>query len=188
MNTVLVTFSTAASLFFALKTRLIRVTDKFMDTVKAVTGGYFVAIMLTFLGSMVGLRLPGLFSGGASCRCGQRVECCELAALVRLAGWTGVVGAQHKLPPCVPASNTHLHYAVHTQHAGPIAIGISLVGAGLAAANLLLDFQWIEDAADARAPAALEWYGAQSLLLTLVWLYSEVLRLLWMLAGNRGDE
>jgi hypothetical protein len=32
--------------------------------VRAVTGGYFVAIMLTFLGSMVGLKLPGLFSGG----------------------------------------------------------------------------------------------------------------------------
>lgn len=32
--------------------------------VRAVTGGYFVAIMLVFLGSLVGLKLPGLFSGG----------------------------------------------------------------------------------------------------------------------------
>lgn len=31
-------------------------------------------------------------------------------------------------------------------------------------------------------------YGAQSLCLTLVWMYTEVLRLLWMLAGNRGDD
>jgi hypothetical protein len=32
--------------------------------VRAVTGGYFIAIMLVFLGSLVGLKLPGLFSGG----------------------------------------------------------------------------------------------------------------------------
>lgn len=138
MNAVLLTFSTAASLLFAVKTRIIQVTDRFADTVRtgaacaaapaaharrpgtacedisttqlglaadehsaqgqatshhgwaevqacafsycstacvfccvlrvlqvrALTGGYLVAIMLVFLGSLVGLKLPGLFSGG----------------------------------------------------------------------------------------------------------------------------
>jgi len=36
----------------------------FVLQVRAVTGGYFVAILLVFLGSLVGLKLPGLFSGG----------------------------------------------------------------------------------------------------------------------------
>lgn len=70
---------------------------------------------------------------------------------------------------------------------GPLGIGISLVAAGLAAANLLLDMDWIEKASYQRLPKWMEWYGAQSLMLTLVWMYTEILRLLWMLAGNRDD-
>lgn len=64
MNAVILTFSTAASCFFAVRTRLIQITDKFADTVRAVTGGYFVAMLLIFLGGMVGLKLPGLLTGG----------------------------------------------------------------------------------------------------------------------------
>lgn len=52
--------------------------------------------------------------------------------------------------------------------AGPLAIGISFVAAGLAAANLLLDMDWIEKASYQRLPKWMEWYGAQSLMLTLV--------------------
>lgn len=52
--------------------------------------------------------------------------------------------------------------------AGPLAIGISFVAAGLAAANLLLDMDWIEKASYERLPKFMEWYGAQSLMLTLV--------------------
>lgn len=58
--------------------------------------------------------------------------------------------------------------AVPLLAAGPLAIGISFVAAGLAAANLLLDMDWIEKASYQRLPKFMEWYGAQSLMLTLV--------------------
>ena len=48
----------------------------------------------------------------------------------------------------------------------------------IAALNLVLDFDYIERGAEAGAPKYLEWYGAFALLVTLVWLYLEILRLL----------
>jgi uncharacterized YccA/Bax inhibitor family protein len=61
---------------------------------------------------------------------------------------------------------------------GLISIGISLFVVGLAAFNLLLDFDSIEKAAEMGAPKYMEWYGAFGLMVTLVWLYLEILRLL----------
>jgi uncharacterized YccA/Bax inhibitor family protein len=61
---------------------------------------------------------------------------------------------------------------------GGVGIAISLVIVGIAAFNLLLDFDFVERAAEARAPRQLEWYAAFGLLVTLVWLYLELLRLL----------
>jgi uncharacterized YccA/Bax inhibitor family protein len=68
---------------------------------------------------------------------------------------------------------------------GPLGIGFSLFVVGLAAFNLLLDFDFIEHAERARAPKYMEWYGAFGLMVTLIWLYLEVLRLLTKLAENR---
>lgn len=62
--------------------------------------------------------------------------------------------------------------------AGPVGIGFSLVVVVIAALNLVLDFDFIEQAADRGAPKYLEWYGAFALMVTLVWLYMEILRLL----------
>ncbi len=67
----------------------------------------------------------------------------------------------------------------------PLGIGFSLLVVGLAAFNLLLDFDFIEKAAYAGAPKYMEWYGAFGLILTLVWLYLEILRLLQKLADRR---
>jgi uncharacterized YccA/Bax inhibitor family protein len=61
---------------------------------------------------------------------------------------------------------------------GPIGIGISLVIVGVAAFNLLLDFDFIEKGAQAGAPKYMEWYGAFGLMVTLIWLYLEILQLL----------
>jgi uncharacterized YccA/Bax inhibitor family protein len=61
---------------------------------------------------------------------------------------------------------------------GWLSIGFSLVVTGVAAANLLLDFDLIERASAAGAPRHMEWYGAFGVLVTLVWLYLEILRLL----------
>ena len=61
---------------------------------------------------------------------------------------------------------------------GPVAILFSLVIVGIAAMNLVLDFDFIERGAAAGAPKYMEWFGAFGLLVTLVWLYLELLRLL----------
>lgn len=61
---------------------------------------------------------------------------------------------------------------------GALGIGFSLLVVGLAALNLVLDFDMIERAVYAGAPKYMEWYGAFALMVTLVWLYMELLRLL----------
>jgi uncharacterized YccA/Bax inhibitor family protein len=62
--------------------------------------------------------------------------------------------------------------------AGWLGIGVSVVVIIVAALNLVLDFDFIEHGAAARAPKYMEWYGAFGLLVTLIWLYLEILRLL----------
>ncbi len=59
-----------------------------------------------------------------------------------------------------------------------MAIGFSAVVVVIAALNLILDFDLIETGAQQRAPKYMEWYGAFALVVTLVWLYLELLRLL----------
>ena len=69
---------------------------------------------------------------------------------------------------------------------GVLGIGVSVVTSGIAAANLLLDFRSIEDGVRAEKPKFMEWYCAMGLLITLVWLYLELLRLLSKLnSSNR---
>jgi len=60
----------------------------------------------------------------------------------------------------------------------PLGIGISLVIVVIAALNLILDFDMIESAVRMGGPKYMEWYGAFGLMVTLVWLYLEILRLL----------
>jgi len=67
----------------------------------------------------------------------------------------------------------------------PLGIGLSLVIVGVAALNLILDFDFIESGANYGAPRYMEWYGAFALLVTLVWLYMEILRLL---ANSRRND
>ncbi|GIL67919.1 hypothetical protein Vafri_21192 [Volvox africanus] len=135
LNALLLTFGTAASMLVAFQSGLIRVTNKFRDGVLMVTGGYFMIMLLTWVMSMFGVRLPNILSSG------------------------------------------------------PLGIGLGLVAASLAAANLLLDFDMIRSAARARMPKWFEWYSGFSLMMTLVWMYTEVLRLLSMFAkGGRGDD
>jgi uncharacterized YccA/Bax inhibitor family protein len=64
-------------------------------------------------------------------------------------------------------------------------VGFSLFVVGLAAFNLLLDFDFIETAAHSEAPKYMEWYGAFGLMVTLIWLYMEILRLLMKLSSQR---
>lgn len=59
-----------------------------------------------------------------------------------------------------------------------MSVGFSLFVCGLAAANLALDFDFIERGVNSGLPKAYEWVGALGLVVTLVWLYLEILRLL----------
>ena len=61
---------------------------------------------------------------------------------------------------------------------GLLGIGFSLFVVVIASLNLILDFDYIEKGVEHGAPKYLEWYGAFALLVTLVWLYLEILRLL----------
>lgn len=76
----------------------------------------------------------------------------------------------------------HIPY-IH--ESGPIGIGFSLVVVTIAALNLVMDFDFIENGAARRAPKYMEWYAAFGLLVTLVWLYLEMLRLLAKLQSRR---
>ena len=62
--------------------------------------------------------------------------------------------------------------------ASPLSIGISVIIVIVAALNLILDFDFIEQGSKNRLPAYMDWYAALGLMLTLVWLYLEMLRLL----------
>ena len=68
---------------------------------------------------------------------------------------------------------------------GLMGIGFSVFVVGIAALNLVLDFDFIEEGAEVGLPKYMEWYGAFSLMVTLVWLYLEILRLLAKIASRR---
>ena len=68
---------------------------------------------------------------------------------------------------------------------GPLGILFSLAIVVIAALNLVLDFDFIEQGATQGAPKYMEWYAAFGLLVTLIWLYMEILRLLAKLRERR---
>ena len=74
--------------------------------------------------------------------------------------------------------------AAFTNAATPLGIGFSVVVVCLAALNLLLNFDMIEKGVEMRAAKYMEWYSAFGLLVTIVWLYLEILRLLSKLNRN----
>ena len=74
---------------------------------------------------------------------------------------------------------------MNINNASPLSIGFSIVVVIIAALNLVLDFDFIEEGAEKGAPKYMEWYGAFGLLVTLIWLYLEILRLLAKLNSRR---
>ncbi|MGH8834496.1 MAG: Bax inhibitor-1/YccA family membrane protein, partial [Actinomycetes bacterium] len=67
---------------------------------------------------------------------------------------------------------------------GGLGILLCIVGVGLAAFSLLLDFDFIENGVKQGLPERFAWLAAFGLLVTLVWLYIELLRLLAILRGE----
>ena len=70
-------------------------------------------------------------------------------------------------------------------NSGPLGIIVSIVIVIIASLNLVLDFDFIEHGAEIGAPKYMEWYAAFGLMVTLVWLYLEILRLLAKLNSRR---
>ncbi len=71
---------------------------------------------------------------------------------------------------------------------GLFSIGLSLIVVVIAALNLVLDFDFIEQASQSGAPKYMEWFGAFGLMVTLIWLYLEILRLLVKLMGRKNES
>jgi uncharacterized YccA/Bax inhibitor family protein len=67
---------------------------------------------------------------------------------------------------------------------GPVGILFSVFVVIIAALNLVLDFDFIEQGERYGAPKYMEWYGAFGLMVTLIWLYLEILKLLSKLRGR----
>lgn len=72
------------------------------------------------------------------------------------------------------------------QDSSPLGIGINLFVIGIAALSLILDFEQIEMGEQAGAPKYMEWYGAFGLLVTMIWLYIQILKLLSRFASSRN--
>ncbi len=75
---------------------------------------------------------------------------------------------------------------MNPQNSSLISIGFSLFVVIFASLNLVLDFDFIEEAAENNIPKYMEWYASFGLLVTLIWLYLEILRLLSKLQSRRN--
>jgi uncharacterized YccA/Bax inhibitor family protein len=73
----------------------------------------------------------------------------------------------------------------YIHESGLIGIGFSVFVVVIAALNLVLDFDFIENGCAQGAPKYMEWYAAFGLLVTLIWLYIEILRLLAKIAARK---
>ncbi len=171
-------------------------------------GGFVLALVTVFKSTWSPITAPiyalleGLFLGGISAVFeksypGIAVQAVGLTFgvlfVLLLAYKTGLVRATRgfKLGVIAATGAVMLVYAAnlimglffHSQIAvlyssSPLGIGISVVVVIIAALNLVLDFDMIETGSRMGAPKYMEWYGAFAMMVTLVWLYLEILRLL----------
>jgi uncharacterized YccA/Bax inhibitor family protein len=88
---------------------------------------------------------------------------------------TGAIALFYFITIIVGFFGTHMPF-IH--ESGVIGIGLSLFIVVIAALNLVLDFDFIEHGAETGVPKYMEWYAAFGLMVTLIWLYLEILRLL----------
>jgi len=172
------------------------------------TGGFIVALVTIFKKSWAPITAPiyalleGLVLGGVSAMAESRFRGVPMQAValtfgtlvaLLLAYRSGMIRVTDKFRLGVVAATggIALFYVVSMimgffgvrlfpsiSGASPLGIGISVVIVIVAALNLVLDFDFIERGAQASAPKYMEWYAAFGLMVTLIWLYLEILRLL----------
>jgi uncharacterized YccA/Bax inhibitor family protein len=170
-------------------------------------GGFIVAIVTIFKKEWAGITAPiyalleGLVLGGISAMLelhyhGIAIQAVSLTfgtlLIMLLAYRSGLIKVTERLRLGIVAATGGIAVFYFLQFilgffgvrftavngAGPIGIGFSLIVVAVAALNLVLDFDLIENGARVGAPKYMEWYGAFALMVTLIWLYFEILRLL----------
>ena len=180
-----------------------------------VIGGFISAMVTNFKKEWSAVTAPvyalfeGLALGGISATLEYRFPGIAIEAValtfgtcfcLLLAYRTGVIKASEKLTMGIVAATGGVAlvyfanmllgiFGVHIPGifgSGPVGILFSLVVVVIAAMNLILDFAFIEDAAYRGAPKYMEWYGAFGLMVTLIWLYLEMIRLLSKLRDDRN--
>jgi uncharacterized YccA/Bax inhibitor family protein len=171
-------------------------------------GGFIVAMVTIFKKEWAGITAPiyalleGLVLGGVSALFELRFHGVAIQAVgltfgtlvaMLLAYRSGLIKVTDKLRLGIVAATGgiavfyflqfilgffHVQFLTAVNGATPLGIGFSLLVVGIAALNLVLDFDLIENGARYGAPKYMEWYGAFALMITLIWLYFEILRLL----------
>lgn len=170
-------------------------------------GGFIVALVTIFkkewspITAPIYALLEGLVLGGVSAMAEMRFKGIGIQAValtfgvliaMLLAYRSGLIKVTDKLRLGIVAATGGIavfyllqfilgFFGVHftsINGATPIGIGFSIVVVIIAALNLVLDFDLIENGARYGAPKYMEWYSAFALMITLVWLYLEIVRLL----------
>ena len=177
----LVLFGAIGGLILAIVTVFKQTWAKYTAPAYALVEGLFLGGISVFFESI----FPGIAMQAAMLTLG-------VLALMLAIYKTGVIRVTHKFRMGVFAATggIFLLYLVsfvgsffgfhvpYIHQGGMIGIGFSLFVVVIAALNLILDFDFIEKGEQAGAPKHFEWYGAFSLMITIVWLYVEMLRLL----------
>ncbi len=170
-------------------------------------GGFIVAMVTIFkkewspITAPIYALLEGLVLGGVSAMLEMRFKGIAIQAValtfgtliaMLLAYRSGLIKVTDKLRMGIVAATGGIavfyllqfilgFFGVHfnaVNGSGLIGIGFSFIVVIVAALNLVLDFDLIENGARYGAPKYMEWYGAFALMITLIWLYFEILRLL----------
>jgi uncharacterized YccA/Bax inhibitor family protein len=179
-----------------------------------VFGGFIMAMVTVFKKEWSGVTAPiyalleGLFLGGISATLELRYPGIAVQAValtfgtcfcLLLAYRSGLIRATQKFTLGIVAATGAIaliylvsmvigFFGIQIPYIfgnGPIGILFSLAVVVIAALNLILDFNFIEQGARQGAPKYMEWYAAFGLMVTLIWLYIEIVRLLTKLRDRR---
>jgi uncharacterized YccA/Bax inhibitor family protein len=149
----------------------------FLGAISAVINAQYPGIALQAMCLTVGVLAVMLFLYGTGIvRATEKFKIGVIAA-------TGAVCLVYLVSMVMSLFGGNMPY-IHDS--GPIGIGFSVVVVIIAALNLVLDFDFIEQGVARQAPKYMEWYGGFSLLVTLVWMYMEILRLLAKIRNSNG--
>lgn len=132
-----------------------------------------IVVQAIFLTMGILLTMLGLYRGGLI-KATEKFRTGVMAA-------TGAVAFVYLISWIMSMFGGNIPY-IH--EGGIIGIGFSLVVIVIASLNLILDFDMIEKGAEHKAPKYMEWYAAFGLMVTLIWLYVEVLKLLMKLSSR----